>query len=129
MLGQGGRGGRSRNAHCLPHPLPLRHQFGQPEVQNLGLAAVCDEQVGWLDVPVNDPARVCGVEPVGNLKPQVQDSLGLQGPATDAVLHRLALQILHGDEGLAVVLVNGVNRADVRMVQGRGGAGFALESL
>jgi hypothetical protein len=41
----------------------------------------------------------------------------------------LPLEKLHGDEGLALVLANLVNRADVGMVQGRRSTRFALESL
>jgi hypothetical protein len=42
---------------------------------------------------------------------------------------RLAFQKLHHDEGLALVLSEVVNRADVRMIERRGGPGFPLESF
>jgi len=42
---------------------------------------------------------------------------------------RLPFQKLHGDERLTFVLAKFVNRADVGMIQGRGGAGFTLEAL
>jgi len=45
------------------------------------------------------------------------------------VLEGLALEQFHGDEGLAVVLVDLVNRADIGMVEGGGGARFALKPL
>src|SRR5262249_62331117 len=43
----------------------------------------------------------------------------------DAVLQRLAFQKLHGDEGLAILLVDVVTGADVGMVQRRGRLRFA----
>ena len=56
----------------------------------------------------------------------VSVSSGLPG---DAVLERLAIQKLHGDERLAVVLADLVDRADVRMVQRRRGTRFAPEAF
>ena len=41
---------------------------------------------------------------------------------------RHAVQKLHGDERFAVLVVNFVDRADVRMIQCRGGLGFALKT-
>jgi hypothetical protein len=45
------------------------------------------------------------------------------------VLERAPLEKLQNDEGLAVVLSNLENRADVRVIECRGGASFALESF
>jgi hypothetical protein len=42
------------------------------------------------------------------------------------LFQRLAFQQLHGDEGLAFVLVNVVDGADVRMIERRRRASFAL---
>ena len=44
-------------------------------------------------------------------------------------LERLAFEEFHGDEVLAIFLTNVVYRADIRMIQRRGGAGLALEVL
>ena len=43
-----------------------RH-FRQPEVQNLGVFAVGDENVRGLDIAVNNAFGVSGVQPIGNL--------------------------------------------------------------
>ena len=45
------------------------------------------------------------------------------------VLERLALQQLHGDEGPAVRFVDLMNRADVGVIQRRGGSRFTFESF
>ena len=50
-------------------------------------------------------------------------------PRCESLPQRLAREQLHRDEGLAVGLVDVVNRADMRMVQRRRGARFALEPV
>ena len=50
------------------------------------------------------------------------------GRPRNAILQRQPVQKLHGDERFAVLIVNFVDRADVRMIQCRGGLGFALEA-
>ena len=50
-------------------------------------------------------------------------------PPGDALLQRGALQVLHDDEGAAVLLADVVNRADVGVIQGGGGAGLAPETV
>ena len=44
------------------------------------------------------------------------------------MLQRVAIEKFHGDEGLAVLLVDFVDGADVGMVQSGGGFGFTLEA-
>jgi hypothetical protein len=50
-------------------------------------------------------------------------------PYASALLERLALQKLHDDEGLACVLINVVDDADVGMVKRGSRAGLALEAF
>ena len=57
-----------------------------------------------------------------------EQGLDVQRAARDAVLQSHALEKLHGDEGVAFVLADVVNGADVGMVQRGGGLGFALET-
>ena len=56
-------------------------------------------------------------------------SLDRQRFSLDAVLEGIALHQFHGDEGLAALLVDIVDGADVGMIQRRGGPGLALEAL
>ena len=76
------------------------------------------------------PLRVRGLERVGDLDARARGrrSTG-SGPPRDPLLQRLPVEQLHDDERLPVVLADVVDRADVRMVQRRGGAGLALEAL
>ena len=49
--------------------------LGQAEVQNLGVAALGDENVRGLDVAVNDSLGMRGVESVGDLDAETQKQL------------------------------------------------------
>src|SRR5271157_2299873 len=49
-------------------------------------------------------------------------------PYSKALLQRLAFQIFHDDEGPTFVFIDLINRADVGMIERRGGAGLALEA-
>jgi hypothetical protein len=88
-----------------------------------------DEDIGRLDVTVEDPLGVRGAERVGDLHRQFQQPLVVKRLAFNRVLQRLALHHLHGDEGPAAVLADLVNRADVGMVQRRGGARLAAKAF
>src|SRR5262249_30756631 len=55
--------------------------------------------------------------------------LSFHRSAEDRFAKSLAFQILHSDEGLALVLPDFVNDADIRMVQRRRGTGFAAKTL
>ncbi len=103
--------------------------FGQAEIEQLGVAARGDEDVGRLDVAVDDPFRVGSVEGVGDLDGGVEKQIELEGAAGDAFTKRLALEKLHGDESAMLVLADFVDGANVGMVQGRGAARFTLKAL
>ena len=102
--------------------------FGESEVQNFCATALGDENVGGLDVPMNDSFTVCGVERVRNPNRQTHQDIRLDRVSRDAVLKRRAFQKFHGDKRFAVLIVNFVNRTDVRMIQGRSRLGFALKA-
>src|SRR5947209_13563094 len=72
---------------------------------------------------------VSGVEGVGDLDGEIEEGLGVDGAAHDAVLQGGAFEKLHGDEGLALVLSDLVNCTNVGMVQAGCGAGLAAEAL
>src|SRR5271170_2523521 len=101
--------------------LGLRHTqtawVSQSEVQNLGVPSFGHEDIGGLDVPVDDARSMGGIKRVGDLDAKRQYLLDLQRLATDAVFERRAFQILHRNKRLTILLPDFVDSADVRMVQ------------
>jgi hypothetical protein len=104
-------------------------QFRQPEIQHLGVAGVGDEEVRRFDVSMHDPLGMGCRQGVGDLATQPRHLTHWHRSATDPVLQGLALHQLHGDVGLALVLPEVVDGADVRMIQRRGRPGLAAETL
>ena len=102
--------------------------LGKTKVKNFGVAAFGDKNIGGLDVAVNDVFGVRSIERVGDFDGESEEVFDIHGAAVDAVLERLPIKEFHGDEGVAILLADIVNRADVGMVQGRGGLRFTLES-
>ena len=104
--------------------------LGQTEVQDLRVAATADEDVRRLDVAVDDAGVVRGVERIGDFDAERQHRVQRQAAALgDSLLQRDAFQVLHDDEGAAVLLADVVNRADVGVVQRRRGSGLAAEAI
>jgi hypothetical protein len=88
-----------------------------------------DEDIRRLDVPVHDPLGVGRVQRVGNLDSEREQRIQRQRSLGEDVLQRASLEQLHRDEGTAFILVDVVDRADVRVIQGRGRARLAPEPL
>ena len=103
--------------------------LGQPEIEDLGLDTRGHEDVGRLDVAVDDAVGVGGVQRVRNLSREVQHQTKRERPAVHVLLERLALEQLHGDELRALELVDLVDRADVRVIERRGGARLAQKPI
>jgi len=94
----------------------LRH-LGQPKVEDLGVTALRHQNVGWLNVTMNDSFTMSRIQRVGNLNPKRQDVLGVHWPPSDAVLQRHAIEELHDDERSFAVSIDLIDRANVGMVQ------------
>jgi hypothetical protein len=77
---------------------------------------------------MDDALRVCRIESVGNLDAQIEHRLDLQRLASDPVPERLPLKQFHSDEASPIGLVNLVDRADVRVVQGGRSLGLPLKT-
>ncbi len=93
------------------------------------MPALGDKNVRGLDVAVHDPFRVRGIERIRNFNRECDQRFIVQRTSHDHVLERHAIQKFHGNEAQALVLANFVNGADIGMVQGGGGSGFAPEAL
>ena len=104
------------------------HDLCQPKVENLGVSALGHKQVRRFDIPVDDAFGVSRVERVGNLDGEGQNQFGFHRSPADAMLQRHAIQKLHSDERLSVLLANVVDRADIGVIQGGSSLRFALKA-
>ena len=104
-----------------------RRDLGQSEVENLGVSALGDKKIRRLDVAMDDALGMRRIQRIGNLDGQRQQRVQLHGTPGDRVLQGHAVEILHGDKRLAVLLANVVNGADVGMVQRRSRLRLALK--
>ena len=91
------------------------------------MIAVGDEQVGRLDVAVDDAAAMRGVERIGNLHGEVENQADRDRSGFDQLPDRASFEPLHRNERLTLLLAELVNRADVRVLERRGQARFAFE--
>ena len=121
--------GRHRVRRCnLAGRTSGRCDLGQPEIEHLGMPALGDKDVARLDVAVNDPFGMRGIQCIGNLNSQSEQDFGLDGPSRDAMLQGHAVQKLHGDERVTAFLAYVVNGADVGMVQSGSSLSLSLET-
>ena len=108
----------------------LVERAGDAEVGDLGRALLVDQDVLGLDVAVDDVAGVGGGERARDLD-RVGDRLvdRQAAHAADAVLQRLALDVLEDDVGPAVLLPGVDHADDVRVAELGDGASLAPEAL
>ena len=104
-----------------------RPHLGEAEIEHLHVIARADEDVGGLDVAVDDARGMRGVQRVGDLDAHVEHRGQAQRTGGEPILQRRALQILHDDERPPVLLADVVDGADVRVVQRRRRLRFARE--
>ena len=89
-----------------------------PEVGDTNVPRIVQEQVGRLDVPVDDPGSMGGVESSGGLPQPRQGASGLLGSlGREAIGQRASRQVLHHDVRAAPVLADVEDRDRVRRVR------------
>jgi hypothetical protein len=100
------------------------------EVGVIGAVAVGDQDVGGLDVAVDEPARVRDVERAADLHEDRRGAAWVEpAGALDERAQVGALDEAHRDEQQAVDLARVVDRHDVRVLERRGDPRLALEAL
>ena len=92
----------------------------QPEIHDLDPAARRQEHVRRLQIAVDDAALVGVRDGADDLHRDVERPLARRALGRDQLAERLTLDVLHHDKGPVAVLGDFVDRADVRMVEGRG---------
>ena len=105
-------------------------ELGDAEVEDLEpAAALLDHQVGRLDVAVDDVEGVGVGQAVAELLEQAQLAHHRGGLlAADPLRQRLAVDVLHGDERLAVLLADVEDADDVLVLEDTGGVRFLHEA-
>ena len=119
-----------RRRRLRPQTLRSGASLARPKSRILACPRLVTKMLAGLMSRWTMPFGVRGVERVGDLDGRGPASVSsLQRAAADAVLQRQPSSNSMTMKGLAVVLADVVDGADVGMVQRRGGAGFALEAL
>ena len=106
----------------------MRSELRQAEVEQLD-AAPGEHDVRGLQIPMDDRVSMCLVERVGDLNRVPKRLVERQCAFLQAFSQRLPFEVLHDEVVDAVLLTNIMERADMRVIQRRDGAGFALEAF
>jgi hypothetical protein len=93
------------------------------------MTALGHENVGGLDVAMDDAVGVSSIERVCYLNSDIDQAIGFNRTASNKVLEGDAIQVLHSDEPLIIQVSDFVYSANVWMIQSRGGASFPSEAL
>ncbi len=123
-------GGSADHAAGGGQPVLVVDQLGDPEVEDLRLATVRDQDVVRLEVAVDDLVVVRDPD----RRQQLLDQVDRDVDAEPAVLiqprpHRTPVHPLHDDEEDRAVLVEVVDADDAGVVEGSHGGGLAVEAL
>ena len=107
----------------------LRYVLREAEIQDLDDAAIHQEEIGGLDVAMENAGAVRRIERIGDLDAEVDRLMDLDRPMRQQLAQGLPLEQLHHEVRSALVLADVVDRADIRVVQRGSGACFGAKPL
>src|ERR1700674_4225832 len=93
------------------------------------MAAFGHEEIGRLDVTVNDALRVGSVKRICDLYTKVEKLLRIKRAAVQQMFERGPVKKLHSDEGTPLEIADFVDGANVGMVESRSSSSFTAESF
>ena len=88
-----------------------------------------NEDVCGLDIAMDNTLGMGGFQSVRDLDGEGKQFVDFECLLANHHRERFAFQQLHHDEVLSLVLLDGVDRADVGVIESRGGPGFPLETF
>ena len=94
----------------------LPREFRQSEIEHLGAPADRKKYIRRLYVAMNYPFAMGSVERIGNLNSDVQKLVVSEGPREQALRERFPFEHFHCNEGLAIMLADLVNGADIFVI-------------
>jgi hypothetical protein len=103
--------------------------FGQSEIQDLGVSAARDEDVGRLDVSMNDSLSVSRIQGITRLDSDLEYFLKGERFILNSLFKGSTLEKLHHHEGVVGFFTDIIDSADIGVIQGRGGTCFTLETF
>ena len=106
----------------------IRGERAEPEVEHLDEPVPGHHHVLRLEIAVDDPGFVRLGDRAGDLRRDLHDARKRQPAGGDQLVQRLAVDQLHRDVGDAFRTSDAVDRDDVRVIEGRSDARFALEA-
>ena len=92
------------------------------------MTSLGDKDVGRLDIAVYDSGGMRRIECIRDFDPQPQHLVNFHRAPADPVFQGHPFEKLHRDEGMAILFANIVDRADVGMIESRGGLGLTSKS-
>src|SRR5436305_12197001 len=101
----------------------------QTEVEHLGVAAFSHKNVSGLDIAMDDPFAVRGVQGVGHFEGQRQGRRDIERLRANVLAKSHAGEQLHHQKRVVQRLAHVVNGANIGMAESRRGVRLALETL
>jgi hypothetical protein len=121
---------RPRERRVAREAVDRRNVTGQSEIAQEGSVRLVDEDVRGLDVTVDEPSPVRGVERLGDLGEDRRRAHGLERPLPlDDAVKVPALDQAHREVDESVALPRAVDRDDVRVLEARGNTRLTQETL
>ena len=91
------------------------YQFHQPKIRNLYISLAIEQQVGRLDIAVDDAQTMGVIQGLTDLRKDTQHLLSRERPIPDPLRQVDALHILHEEVKKIGSLTKIVKRDNVRM--------------
>ena len=104
--------------------------FGEAEVHQVGLARGVDQDVGRLEVAMNDAMRVSVLQSIRDVRHDFRRPASIESAGFEAFFKRLPFdEFRHKVANRLIGLPDFVKRDDARMFQLGNAAGFSLEAI